>query len=71
MSRLANPELAERRRRQILDAALACFRRRGFHQTSMSEICTEADISAGARPGDVNALEAIGHRPTAGPGVES
>ncbi|HVV32344.1 MAG TPA: TetR/AcrR family transcriptional regulator [Vitreimonas sp.] len=48
MSRLANPELAERRRRQILDAALACFRRRGFHQTSMSEICTEADISAGA-----------------------
>jgi AcrR family transcriptional regulator len=48
MSRLANPELAERRRRQILDAALSCFRRRGFHQTSMQEICTEADISAGA-----------------------
>lgn len=48
MSRFADPELAERRRRQILDAALACFRRRGFHQTSMQEICSEAEISAGA-----------------------
>lgn len=48
MSRLANPELAERRRRQILDAAMACFRRRGFHQTSMQEICVAAEISAGA-----------------------
>jgi TetR/AcrR family transcriptional regulator, repressor for uid operon len=48
MSRLANPALAERRRRQILDAAMACFRRRGFHQTSMQEICVAADISAGA-----------------------
>src|SRR5262249_22709909 len=44
----ANPELAERRRRQILDAAMGCFRRRGFHQTSMQEICVAADISAGA-----------------------
>lgn len=48
MSRLASPELAERRRRQILDAALDCFRRRGFHQTSMQEICAAAGISAGA-----------------------
>ena len=48
MSRLASPELAVRRRRQILDAALDCFRRRGFHQSSMQEICAAADISAGA-----------------------
>jgi AcrR family transcriptional regulator len=48
MARLANPALAERRRRQIMDAAIACFRRRGFHQATMQEICAEAGISAGA-----------------------
>lgn len=48
MARLANPALAERRRRQIMDAAIACFRRRGFHQATMQEICAEASISAGA-----------------------
>lgn len=31
-----------------MDAAIACFRRRGFHQATMQEICAEADISAGA-----------------------
>ena len=48
LARLADPELAERRRRQIMDAAIACFRRRGFHQATMAEICAEAEISAGA-----------------------
>jgi AcrR family transcriptional regulator len=48
LARLADPELAERRRRQIMDAAIACFRRRGFHQATMAEICAEAGISAGA-----------------------
>lgn len=31
-----------------MDAAIACFRRRGFHQATMAEICAEAGISAGA-----------------------
>ena len=48
MARSADPVLAQRRRRQILDAAMACFRRRGFHQASMQEICAEAGLSAGA-----------------------
>jgi AcrR family transcriptional regulator len=48
MARTSDPVLAERRRRQIIDAALACFRRRGFHQASMQEICAQAQISAGA-----------------------
>lgn len=38
----------EARRRQILEAALACFAERGFHATSMRDICNEAKLSAGA-----------------------
>ena len=48
LARLADPLLADRRRRQIMDAALACFTRRGFHQATMQEICGEAAMSAGA-----------------------
>jgi AcrR family transcriptional regulator len=35
------------RRRQILDAAAACFARDGFHRTSMQDIVRESGISAG------------------------
>lgn len=35
------------RRTQILRAAMACFARRGFHQTTMNDICAEAQISVG------------------------
>lgn len=41
-------EHRERRRQQILDAARRCFIRRGFHQTTMSDILGEAELSAGA-----------------------
>jgi AcrR family transcriptional regulator len=36
------------RRRQILDAALVCFARRGFHGTPMHAIFEEAGLSPGA-----------------------
>lgn len=42
------PDYLVKRRQQILDAAAACFSRNGFHQTSMQEICGEADLSPGA-----------------------
>lgn len=35
------------RRSQILDAALICFGKRGFHQASMHDISAEAGISVG------------------------
>jgi AcrR family transcriptional regulator len=35
------------RRTQILEAALVCFAKRGFHQTSMHDISSEAGISVG------------------------
>src|SRR6059058_2100495 len=35
------------RRTQILDAALICFAKRGFHQASMHDISAEAGISVG------------------------
>ena len=35
------------RRAEILGAAERCFVRSGFHQTSMQEICLEADMSPG------------------------
>lgn len=33
------------RRQQILDAAMACFARKGFHQTTMEDIGQEAGVS--------------------------
>jgi TetR/AcrR family transcriptional repressor of uid operon len=35
------------RRQQILDAAMICFAKRGFHQASMHDISAEAGISVG------------------------
>ncbi len=35
------------RRQQILRAAMVCFAKRGFHQTSMHDISAEAGISVG------------------------
>jgi AcrR family transcriptional regulator len=38
----------DQRREQILHAALKCVATKGFHQTSMREICREAGLSFGA-----------------------
>jgi AcrR family transcriptional regulator len=38
---------AEARKRQILDAAARCYRRHGFHATSMQELAREAKMSVG------------------------
>jgi TetR/AcrR family transcriptional regulator, repressor for uid operon len=40
-------ELTLDRRTQILDAAMVCFAKRGFHQASMHDISAEAGISVG------------------------
>jgi AcrR family transcriptional regulator len=38
----------EERKSEIIDAAEACFLRRGFHQTTMQDICKESGLSPGA-----------------------
>lgn len=38
----------EARKEEILDAAIACFTRKGFHQTTMDDICRQAGLSPGA-----------------------
>lgn len=40
-------ENSQDRRAQILDAAIVCFAKRGFHPTSMHDISAEAGISVG------------------------
>ncbi|HYJ04637.1 MAG TPA: TetR/AcrR family transcriptional regulator [Chthoniobacterales bacterium] len=41
------PEPALDRRKQILEAAMVCFAKHGFHQASMHDISAEAGISVG------------------------
>jgi AcrR family transcriptional regulator len=38
----------EARRQQIMDAAVTCFAHKGFHRTTMHDICQMAELSAGA-----------------------
>lgn len=41
------PDRSEKRRQQILDAAQDCFRKNGFHATSMAELSKTAGMSVG------------------------
>lgn len=54
----------EARRSQILNAACKCFSDRGFHQTTVRDICERAGLSAGAVYGYFKSkdeiLEAVG-----------
>jgi len=43
----SSPESQADRRKQILRAAMVCFAKSGFHQTSMLDISAEAGISVG------------------------
>lgn len=45
--RTVNPELVAERREQILIAAARCFRERGFHGSSIKNICEAAGLSLG------------------------
>ncbi len=47
MARKFDPALTEARRKQILEATARCAVRKGFHQTSMQDICAEAEMSPG------------------------
>lgn len=42
------PDTQRARREHILDAAMRCFARGGFHATTMQDICREAAVSPGA-----------------------
>ncbi len=47
-TQVKNPELVERRRRQIIDAAIKLFIDRGFHKTTTRQIASEVGFSIGS-----------------------
>jgi len=46
-TQIKNPDLVERRRRQIVDAAVPLFVEKGFHKTTTRQIAKAADFSIG------------------------
>jgi AcrR family transcriptional regulator len=48
MTPKVSEEHLDARRRQIIDAAIACFARDGFHRATMQDVCREARLSPGA-----------------------
>jgi len=42
------PDVSAERKQQIYQAALACFNRKGYYQTTMDEIVVESGLSKGA-----------------------
>lgn len=66
-------EYLDARRREILEAAVRCFARRGFDGTTMQDVADEAGLSKGALyryfDGKGDVVEALARRRTA-PGAE-
>ncbi|QZY52399.1 TetR/AcrR family transcriptional regulator [Leucobacter tenebrionis] len=54
-------ERREERRGQILDAAVRCFSRSGYHRTSMTDIIAESGLSSGAIYGYFRGKQEIIH----------
>lgn len=44
---MIDSDIASERKAQILEAAIACFARHGFHGATMPQICAEAGLSPG------------------------
>ncbi len=44
---MPRPDVSEERKAQIYEAALACFNRKGYHQTTMDDIVAESGLSKG------------------------
>ena len=40
--------ISDKRKKEILDAAVECFARQGFHQTSIDDICRAVQMSPGS-----------------------
>ena len=53
------PDVQRARREHIMDAAEKCFVERGFHRTSIHDICREAGVSPGALYVYFNSKEAL------------
>ena len=47
-TQVKNPDLVERRRRQIADAAVQLFMKKGFHKSTTRQIAQAAGISIGS-----------------------
>jgi len=45
---LPKVDVADERRAQIIEAALACFARKGYHRTTMDDIVAESGLSKGS-----------------------
>ena len=56
---LTRDESTKRRRQLIIQTALACFVTKGFHQTSIRDIATKADISLGNLYNYFNSKESL------------